>query len=68
MVISYALVVDNLADGGQLALVLAVVEEDDAADLDEAPGAGDDGCFSHFRWIGTARRVNRGSWMVMEGS
>lgn len=55
---SYALVVDNLADGGELALVLAVVEENDTADLNEAPLRGDDGCFTHFGSVGTVSRVN----------
>ena len=35
--IPYTLVVDDLNDGCQLSIVLAALEEDDAADLDVPP-------------------------------
>jgi len=38
--VTYALVVDDLGDGGELALEGTSGEEDDAADLNEAPGGG----------------------------
>lgn len=45
---TYALVVDDLDDGGQLAGVGALVQKENAADLDQAPLGGDDGGFTHF--------------------
>ncbi len=45
---TYALVVDNLDDGGQTASEGRVaMEEDNAADLDQAPVGGDNACFTH---------------------
>jgi hypothetical protein len=44
----YTLVVDDLNDGGEPALVLAFVEEDDTADLDQPPGARCDIGVTHF--------------------
>ena len=48
MTSTYALVVDDLDNGRQSAGVGALGEHCDAADLDEAPVAGCDGCFAHF--------------------
>jgi hypothetical protein len=45
---AYALVVDDLDDGSQTALVNTLVEEDDTADLDQPPGARCDVGVTHF--------------------
>lgn len=50
---TYALVVDDLDDSGELLGVRTGAEEDDTADLDESPLAGFDVCVAHFdcvRW------------------
>ena len=50
---TYALVVDDLDNSGELLGVDAGAEEDDTADLDESPLAGFDVCVAHFdcvRW------------------
>lgn len=44
---TYALVVDDLDDGGELALIGALSEEDDTADLDEPPLRCLDLCVTH---------------------
>ena len=46
--ITYALVVDDLDNSGELLSVDAGAEEDDTADLDESPLAGLDVCVTHF--------------------
>lgn len=43
----YPLVVDDLYDGGQLALEHAAVDQDDAAELDLAPDGRDDVDVAH---------------------
>lgn len=45
---TYALVVDDLDNSGELLGVDAGAEEDDTADLDESPLAGLDVCVTHF--------------------
>lgn len=45
---SYALVVDDLDNGGEAALVDTLVEEDDTADLDQPPGTRCDVGVTHF--------------------
>lgn len=46
---TYALVVDDLDDSRETAVVGAIVlDEDDTADLDEAPVGLSDGGFAHF--------------------
>lgn len=45
---AYALVVDDLDNGGQTTLVDTLVEEDDTADLDQPPGARCDVGVTHF--------------------
>lgn len=45
---SYALVVNDLDNGGETALVDTLVEEDDTADLDQPPGARCDVGVTHF--------------------
>ena len=44
----YTLVVDDLDDGGYPSIVLAAAENDDAADLDQPPGARCDIGVTHF--------------------
>lgn len=44
---TYTTVVDDLDNGGELALVGTASEENDTANLDQTPGGGDDGCVSH---------------------
>lgn len=44
----YTLVVDDLNDGGYPSIVLAAAEDDDAADLDQPPGARCDISVTHF--------------------
>jgi hypothetical protein len=41
-------VVDDLNDGGYPSIVLAAAEDDDAADLDQPPGARCDISVTHF--------------------
>ena len=45
---AYTLVVDDLDDGSQAALVDTLVEEDHTADLDQPPGARCDIGVTHF--------------------
>lgn len=45
---TYALVVDDLDNGGKLASVRAVVDEENAADLDLRPLGSDDADITHF--------------------
>lgn len=45
---AYTLVVDDLDDGGYPSIVLAAAEDDDAADLDQPPGARCDISVTHF--------------------
>ena len=54
---TYALVVDDLNNSGELLSVDAGAEEDDTADLDESPLAGLDVCVTHFDCCVLARRV-----------
>jgi hypothetical protein len=60
---TYALVVDDLDNSGELLGVDAGAEEDDTADLDESPLAGLDVCVTHFDclfWrVGSDERFRR---------
>jgi len=60
---TYALVVDDLDNSGELLGVDAGAEEDDTADLDESPLAGLDVCVTHFDclfWrVGSDEKVRR---------
>lgn len=62
VVSTYALVVDDLDDGGQAAGEGAVaLEEDNTANLDEAPVGCDNGGVTHFCGVlGGCRLVGRG--------
>jgi hypothetical protein len=54
MVLTYALVVDDLDDGSQAASGGASLEQDDTANLNEAPVGSNDRGLTHF--VGLSRK------------